>query len=190
MRYVMMAFLLSLSANVALSQTVTWGPIVGTPSPIPDPSGMGPGFVVPLTGSWRASDQLLLVGISQIPVPWVANQGEVVFLGIDTTGSASAPGVPIFGTPAYIPLAGTSILNLGGVQWNGPGDTTLPTSFVTPVTPPCPYADPFDCGFGKVFSTTVMPQFIGSSISFQMIILDTVTATAYGSNAVTAIVGP
>lgn len=191
---------LTLIVLVSLSalhgQNIAFVGSIGTGQQVPHPTGAGPSGLADLSGVWYnfVGEQRLGMQLHYIPASWAVLPGTVEnCIFVFETGSAALPGLPRQGGLIYVPIPynpGVVIARLGGVEWNGPGDTVPPTSFGNSGTP-CPPGLQA-CDFGKSFGQTLAltPALIGTSFTCQAFMSDPSVPRLYSSNALNMLVVP
>lgn len=165
---------------------------VGTPQVVPSPPGTG-GFTgsADMAASWynQLNQRLLTLRFRYISATGYVFSGyasETVFLYLNF-GSAALPGITVLGGKVLIPLTPTPIANnLGGVTWNGPGDTVAPTSSGG-TGAFCPFTGTEPCNYGKIFSITVPVSLSGIPLTAQYFLYDAAINRVYSSNALNLI---
>lgn len=178
------------------AQNIAFTGVVGTGQAVPPPSGTGVSGLADMSGAWfnAVGQQLLNMQLHYIPSAWASGAGvteSCIFLY--ETGAAALPGVPRLGGLIYVPVPynpGIVIARLGGVTWNGPGDTVVPTSQINSGVPCPPGMGP--CNYGKNFSQflALTPAMIGTQFTCQAFMLDSAINRLYSSNAVNMQVVP
>jgi hypothetical protein len=159
---------------------------IGTPQPVPPPVGVsGETGNMDMVGWWVNTfpvTRRLTLNVRYVPQSYTTTGAESFTLAMQV-GSSSLPGIPFEGAQVYLPLGPGLILQpLGGTRWNGPGNTSTPTS--TGGTGQfCPFTNSTECVYGNTFTSTIPLTLSNVPITAQYFMTDPARNRTYSSNA-------